>query len=160
MTGSPPGQLFEPGAARWTRREVIAGAASLVLLISVFLPWFHASDVADLVGQFGWTIGMNGGLKTAVIIVALATLAVLVADALAGRIPLWPRRADKLLLIGGTWLNLLLVTLALLMEPTSAALDRPFRHAMAVGIPTDAWAYGAYLALIGAVVAAAAAALS
>ncbi len=94
--------------------------------------------------------------RRAVIIAALATLAVVIAGARLGGARLLSPPWGKPLLIAGTWLNVLLIAVALLLQPTPAVLEHPFLHVKGTGPPSVTWAYGAWIALLAAVLGAAA----
>jgi hypothetical protein len=126
------------------------GAASLVVLISLFLPWFTAS-VAGLAGlgsasesgtdQDGWL--------WIVFIVVLVILAFLVLKAGFQSLPFTLPLRDELLLLIATGLNLLLVVIAFAGKP-SVPSSVPAQFAAHVQI---GWGFGAFLALIAAIVA-------
>src|SRR5579872_3541194 len=113
------GQAFRFDAKRWTRNDQIVGVASLVLMISLFLPWFSASVSA---GSFGSASDSASGTSVhgwlwLVFVIGLLILAYLVAFAgfAMERISL-PLRHELLLLVA-TGLNLLLVLIAFFDKP-------------------------------------------
>jgi hypothetical protein len=152
-----PGFNFD--ARRWTARERIVAGGSVVLLFSLFLPWFRLTDPYGPIPAIELS-GVRSGILWAVFIVALAIVVLLVVRAGLGRVPFAPPPGDQQLLAGATWLNLLLVLLVFLAKPSFTFL-----------FPTDTglsllpqglsfgWTTGAYLALIAAIVAAAATAI-
>ena len=75
-------QAFSFDAGRWTRTDRIAGAATLVLFVSLFLPWF---SVSAGFGNFSASSSADGlsahGYLFLVLILALAMLAYLAARA-------------------------------------------------------------------------------
>lgn len=128
-------------AARWSGADRVAGVATLVLFISLFLPWFTSG---------GYSVnGLWHGYEYLALILALAIIMYLVARAVVSPLQLnWPVWHDLLLLIG-TGINLLLVLIGFLSRPSGSAFFFTF---------TASWAFGAFLSLIAAVVAVAAAA--
>jgi hypothetical protein len=146
---------FNFDARRWTGREQIVCAASLVLLISLFLPWFEARFVS-FGGEAGPQLGQLSGLASHVLWIALVLIAgilvLLVLRAGLGRVPFASPPGDWQLLAGAAWLNLLLVLLAFLIKPVAGGL-------MALRGVSVGWQAGAYIGLAAAIVAAVAAAL-
>jgi hypothetical protein len=134
-------------ARRWALSDEIAGAASLVVLISLFLPWFNASYIpfaSSTATSGGSESGMDAhGWLWLVFIVVLAILAYLVIAAGFQVLPFKaPLRHDQLLL-AATGLNLALVFVGFLLKPSSYGIE-----GVSIG-----WSFGAFLALIAAIVA-------
>jgi hypothetical protein len=147
--GTPAGAPAGPAAAamgpafnldlkRLTRNDQIVGGATLVLFISLFLPWFTASA-----GSFG-SGSVNGlwhGYMYIDLILALAILAFLVLragfDQLPFRLPVTPDQA----LLAATGLNLVLALISFVFKPASG-------FGISVG-----WGVGAFIGLIAAVAA-------
>jgi hypothetical protein len=139
----PAASAYSFDAARWTANDRIVGGATLVVLISLFLPWFSV-NLGALAG-----LGVSPGIVTAsgtaahgwlwfVFVIGLLVLVYLVA--LAG-FPVLPARlplSHEQLLLGATGLNFLLVVLAFLLKPGGAPVG---------------WSFGAFVALIAAIVA-------
>lgn len=121
--------------------EWVAGAATLILLVGLFLPWFSFGGFAR--------DGLWHGYEYAVLILALVTLSQLVSRAVVApnRVP-WPARHDIALIVL-TGLSALVVL--------SGFLARPRVPGRFSGLDAE-WAAGAYVSLSAAVVAVAAAA--
>jgi hypothetical protein len=133
-------------ARRWALSDEIAGAASLVVLISLFLPWFNASYIpfaSSTATSGGSESGMDAhGWLWLVFIVVLAILAYLVIAAGFQVLPFKaPLRHDQLLL-AATGLNLALVFVGFLLKPSTYGIE-----GVSIG-----WGFGAFLALIAAIV--------
>jgi hypothetical protein len=147
MTTNPG---YEFNAQRWALSDKIAGVASLVVLISLFLPWFSGSYVSfgsSTPSSMGSVSGTaTHGWLWLVFIVALAILGYLAIVAGFQVLPFKsPLRHDQLLLTA-TSLNLALVFVAFLLKPSTYGIQ-----GVSIG-----WSAGAFLALIAAIVAVAA----
>jgi hypothetical protein len=128
---------------RLTRNDQIVGGATLVLFISLFLPWFTAS----VKGFGGGTLGSGSvdglyhGYMYIDLFVALAILAFLIVRAgfevLPFRLPVSPEQA----LLAATGLNCLLALISFVFKPAGDAL-------VSVG-----WGVGAFIGLIAAIAA-------
>lgn len=143
-----PGYAFD--VHRWALSDKIAGAASLVVLISLFLPWFSGSYVSfgsSTPTSMGSVAGTTvHGWLWLVFVVVLAILAYLALVAGFQVLPFQsPLRHDQLLL-AATGLNLALVFIAFLLKPSTYGIE-----GVSIG-----WSAGAFLALIAAIVAVAA----
>jgi hypothetical protein len=128
-------------ARRWTRTDRIVGGATLVLMISLFLPWFSV----DLSGPLGGGSASASGTATHgwlwfVFIIALAMLARLVLVAGYGELPV--RLPVERLLLAASGLNLLLVLLAFILKPGSGL----------AGVNVG-WGFGAFVAVLAAIAA-------
>jgi hypothetical protein len=139
-SGTP---TFAFDAKRWTPGEITVGVASLVVLISLFLPWFNASVT-------GFGSGSESGMDAhgwlwIVFIVVLAILAYLVVKAGFGDLPFTLPLQQELILLGATGLDLLLVLIGFLLKPTAPA---EFGVHVSIG-----WDIGSFLGLIAAIVA-------
>ena len=137
MGGTPAGAApFRLDVKRLSAPERLVGGATVVALISLFLPWFGFSALGSSFSISGVTA--HGYLYIS-LIVSLAILAYLVLragwDALPVTLPIAP---GPLLLIG-TGLQFLIIVIAFLVKPVSEL----------------SWDIGAYLALIAAIAAAA-----
>jgi hypothetical protein len=146
--GATPAYNFD--ARRWTRNDRLVGGASLVVLISLFLPWFSVSLSGPLGGGSASASGTTAhGWLWFVFVIDLAILAYLVLSAgyeqLPFRLP-WP---PERLLLAASGLNLLLVLLAFVLKPSSGFTD------LKVG-----WDFGAFIALLAAIAAVAPLALA
>lgn len=130
-------QAFNFDAARWSQAERITGVASVVLLISLFLPWFSAS-------AFGITVSQSGmsahGYLWLVFFLCLAIIAFLVLEAGFQSMPFRLPVARDVLLLAATGINLLLVLIAFFVNPNYLG------HGVG-------WSFGAFIALIAAAVA-------
>lgn len=146
------GQVFAFDAKRLSRDDRVVGGATLLLLISLFLPWYTASVPSTTIN--GVTVGGGGsvsgnafnghGWVWIVFIVGLAVLAYLIMQAGFETAPVRLPFSPVQTLLGLTGLNLLLVLIAFLVKPgTGDALIK-----VSIG-----WGIGAFLGLICAIVA-------
>src|SRR5215467_14180159 len=134
--GAPEaGPAFAFDARRWTFADRVTGVATLVLLVSLFLPWFGTD------GDF-FNVSVDGmwhGYMVIVLILAVAIVGYLVLRAGFGSLPIGLSvTATGSLLAGAASLNLLLAVISFATKPAG----------------TD-WQYGAYVGLTAAIVAAA-----
>src|ERR1700733_10265072 len=97
---------------RWTQAERITGIASLVLFISLFLPWF-TYNVGFGVGSVS-VDGLWHGWMYLVLLLCLAIFAYLVARAGFGELPFKLPLANEQLLLIATGINAVLTILAFL----------------------------------------------
>ena len=133
---------FSFDLARLSSDDKIIGAATLVLFISLFLPWFgYAGQSVD---------GLWHGFEYLTLIVAVAIVAYLVLRAGFQRLPFGAGLPHELLLIAATGFNFILVLIGFLAKPSVTFL---FVSASA------SWDFGAYISLIAAIVAVATAVL-
>jgi hypothetical protein len=131
----PPqhGPPFAFDLNRLSRADQVVGASSLILIITLFLPWFGVS-------LGGYSASESGFDAHGYLIIPLLTAIVLIAylvmragwDHLPWRLPI----QHAPLLLVGTGIQALIVLLAFLFKPTG----------------TD-WQFGAYLGLLAALVA-------
>jgi hypothetical protein len=139
---------FNFDAKRWKRSDWIAGIASVVVLISLFLPWFNGSVSANndvgLAVQTASESGTGGhGWLWLVFIVALLIVAFLVLMAGFQALPFkLPLPNDQVLLIAAG-VNLVLIFIAFLLKPSTDGI---------AGVSIT-WGIGAYLDLVAAIVA-------
>lgn len=163
--GASAGQVppFRLNANVWTRDDQIVGAATLLLLISLFLPWYTVSGYSafgvvsvsvDSVRGHGWMWSS--------FIVCLAVIAFLAALAGSERLRFALPSGLGRPLMGLTGLNLLLVLIAFFAKPdsgipiSSQSVHTIVLTAVPVGageIPVS-WGIGAFAGLICALVAA------
>jgi zinc-ribbon domain len=139
--GGGPGaavQGYNFDAARLSQADRISGAASVVLLISLFLPWFTVSAGPFSASANGMTAH---GYLWIVFILCLAIVAFLVYGAGYPELPMNLPVSRETLLLAATGLNLLLVLLAFFFRPGGYGI---------VGI---GWGFGAFVGLIAAIVA-------
>jgi hypothetical protein len=119
-------------AARWTQADRIAGVATLVLFISLFLPWFTASGASVNGLWHGW---MWLSLILSIVIIAYLVL-------LAGweKLPISQDVPHLTAMMIATIVNAVLVVIAFLDKPGGSGVG---------------WGFGAIVGLIAALVAAA-----
>jgi hypothetical protein len=146
----PAGQAFNFDAKRWTRDDQIVGGASLLLLISLFLPWYTVSVAPVTIlgkqvagGGSASASGTTGhGYLWIVFILALAVVALVIIKAGFEALPFnLPMGLTQLLLVL-TGINLVLVLIAFLLKPSTGL------SGLSVG-----WGFGAFVGLICAIAA-------
>jgi hypothetical protein len=156
-TGAPAGRTrgaaaYSFDARRWTRSDQIVGGASIVVLISLFLPWFSVnlaalSDLGITAGNASESGTSAHGWLWFVFVVGLLILAYLVLAAGYQTLPFkLPLKHDQLLL-AATGLNLVLVFLAFVLKPQPDA-GMPELAGLKVG-----WSWGAIIGLLAAIAA-------
>jgi hypothetical protein len=119
---------------RWTQVERITSIASLVLLISLFLPWFTYG---------GFSVdGLWHGWMYITFILCVAIVVNLVAKAGFREMPYKLPLPEERLLLFATGINLVLTVLAFLLKPGG------------IGFSGVGWGFGAFVGLIAAVIAA------
>ena len=127
---------FKFNAARWTLADRIAGAATLVLFISLFLPWFTIS--------FGFASGSVNGLwhgwMYLTLILSIVIIAYLVLLAGWDKLPISQNVPHLTVRMVATLVNAVLVLIAFIDKPGGGGVG---------------WGFGAILGLIAALVAAA-----
>lgn len=131
-----PAGTFRLDLRRLNRVDQAVGIASLIVLISLFLPWFGISALGDSFSVNGTTAH---GYLDIVLIVALLLIGYLVLRSGWDEFPFSMPIAHAPLLLVGTGLQLILVLIGFASKP----------------IPGLSWEFGAYLALLAAVAAAA-----
>ena len=104
-------------ANRWTENDRIAGIASAVLLISLFLPWFGITLLGTTVTADG--LASHGYLRI-VMIISLAILGYLGLRISPVRRVLPPPRPHELLLLTATAVNFALVVIGFIATPGGA----------------------------------------
>lgn len=131
-----PAREFRLDLRRLTRAEQIAGAASMIVLVALFLPWFGF-------GELGTTITVSGTAAHSylmlVVITALLMTGYLLLRSGWDEFPVSLPVAPELVLLAGAGLQFALVLTGFLEVPLSGL----------------GWEIGAYLALIAAASAAA-----
>jgi hypothetical protein len=126
-------------AARWTKVDRIVGVATLVLFISLFLEWFGVS-----VSYLGYSAsatesGLSAhGYLYIDLILCLVILIYLVVRAMFEELPFKLPLAEERLLFIATAINFLLVLIGFLAKPGGSGVG---------------YRYGAFIALIAAIVA-------
>jgi hypothetical protein len=128
-------------AARWTTADRIAGIASLVLFISLFLSWFSASIGPISVSASG--LSAHGYLYI-VLILCIAIVIYLILRAGWDEIPVGTKIPHVTVMMAATLVNLVLTIIAFIQKPGGAGFG--------TGI---GWDFGAFLGLIACIVAAA-----
>ena len=122
--------------ARWTQADRIAGIATLVLFISLFLPWFTIS--------FGFASGSVNGLwhgwMYLTLILSIVIIAYLVLLAGWDKLPISQNVPHLTVMMVATLVNAVLVLIAFIDKPGGGGVG---------------WGFGAILGLIAALVAAA-----
>lgn len=116
------------------RKELIFGPATVVLLVSFWLPWYSIS--LDGIRFSASGLSRHGWLFIAVLDAIVLVLYVLITAFGAGDLADQGRLSKEQLLTIMTGVNLFLVVLAFLLKPSGFG-----------------WSYGAFLALAAAVVA-------
>jgi hypothetical protein len=117
-------QGYNFDAARLSQADRIAGASSVVLLISLFLPWYSVSAFGISVSWSGMTAH---GYLWIVFILCLAIVAFLVFGAGYAQLPVRLPAGREMILLGATGLNLLLVLLAFFVSPSWRVRRSPRR---------------------------------
>ena len=142
LTQAGPAMAFHFDAARWTTADRIAGGATLVLFISLFLPWF---SVSAGFGSFTESSSVDAltahGYLYLVLLLALAILGYLVVSAGLDSQPALPLSHEQIL-GGAAGLNLLLVGIGMLIMPGGGS-----------SLIKVSWDFGAFIGLAAAVVA-------
>jgi hypothetical protein len=127
---------FRFDAARWTLADRIAGIATLVLFISLFLPWFTVS--------FGFASGSVNGLwhgwMYLTLILCIVIIAYLVLLAGWEKLPISQDVPHLTVMMVATIINAVLVLIAFIDKPGGGGVG---------------WGFGAILGLVAALVAAA-----
>ena len=145
--GAPPGATasgtgsslppFKFNAARWSMADRIAGIATIVLFISLFLSWFGITVIGITVTASG--VSAHGWLYI-VMILDILIVAYLVLRAGWDRLPISQDVPHLTVMMVATIVNLVLVFIAFIDKPGGSGVG---------------WEFGAFLALIAAIVAAA-----
>jgi hypothetical protein len=148
-----PGGVYTPGTtggggmpavnfdlSRSTTVDKVVAVATFVTMISIWMPWFTVS----VVGYSGSASGTAAhGWLWLEFLLALVLIAYLVARVAWDKLPFNLPVAHAPLLIVGTAVQLLLILIAFIAVPSSGD------SAISVG-----WGFGAFLGLLGALVAA------
>jgi hypothetical protein len=124
-------------AARWSLADRIAGVATVVLFISLFLSWFGVSVIGITVTASG--VSAHGYLYI-VMILSILIIAYLVLRAGWEELPGGINLPHLTTMLAATLVNLVIVFLAFIFKPGGSGVG---------------WEFGAFLALIAAIVAAA-----
>jgi hypothetical protein len=140
-TSRPASNLppFSFDAKRWSRAERITGIATLVLFISLFLPWFTYNFGLGSVS----VDGLWHGWMYLVLLLSLAIMVYLVARAGFSEMPFKLPLAEAQLLLIATGINAVLSLLSFVFKPGG------------IGFSGIGWGFGAFVGLAAAVIAAA-----
>jgi hypothetical protein len=130
---------------RLTTVDKVVGVATLITMISLWLPWFSASYSALGITSSGSIsgTGVHGWLWLE-FIVALVLLAYLAAKAAWDPLPFRLPVTHELLLTVGTGLQFLLILIGFFAVPSTGGVQ---------GVSVS-WDFGAFLALIASIAAA------
>ena len=128
---------FKFDAARWSLADRIAGVASIVLFISLFLSWFGVSVIGITVTASG--LSAHGYLYI-VLILCILIVAYLVLRAGWDELPMSANVPHLTVMLVATLVNLVLVFIGFIFKPGGSGVG---------------WEFGAFVALIAAIVAAA-----
>ncbi len=143
VSASPParGQAFHLDPARWAITDRVCGGATVVLFISLFLPWYSASaSFAGISASSSVDALTAHGYLYLVLILTLAMIGYLVGYAGLREMPSLPLGHEQLL-AAGAGINLALVTIAAIFKPSGD------------GVVSVGWSFGAFIGLIAAIVA-------
>jgi hypothetical protein len=140
---------------RWTSSEIFVGLTTVAVMISIFLPWF---SVTATVGSRTFLGSLSGtaahGYLWLAFVLALIVLGVLVAPEALDRAPV-RLPSHQQLVVAASGLTFLLVLLAFVAKPSATTVGAPAGFAglsLQIGASYN-WSYGAYIALIAAVLA-------
>jgi len=121
-------------ARRLSQTDRIVGVATLVLFISLFLPWFGVN--------FGFgSVTVDGlwhGYEYITLLLSIAVVLYLLARALWATLPIKLAVPHEQLLAGAALVNLVLVVIGFVLKPGGSAVG---------------WRFGAFVSLIAAIVA-------
>jgi hypothetical protein len=132
---SIPAYKFD--AARWSLADRIAGVATIVLFISLFLSWFGITVIGITVTASG--VSAHGYLYI-VMVICILEIAYLVLRAGWDELPISANLPHLTVMLVATIVNLVLVFIGFIFKPGGSGVG---------------WEFGAFLALIAAAVAAA-----
>jgi hypothetical protein len=127
-------------AARWTQADRIAGIATIVLFIALFLPWF--TYTAGF-GGFSVSFSVNGlwhGWTYLTLILSIVIVAYLVLRAGWDQLPISQQVPHLTVMMAATIFNAVIIVIAFIDKPGGGGVG---------------WGYGAIVGLIAALVAAA-----
>jgi hypothetical protein len=149
-TGSstPP---YKFDAARWSTADRIAGVATIVLFISLFLPWYTATATADLgrvsVGASSSVNGLWHAWMYITLIISIALVAYLILRGGWDQLPLSQEVPHLTVMIVATVVNFGLVLITFIDKPSGGSFG-------GIGVSIG-WGAGAILGLIASAAAAA-----
>jgi hypothetical protein len=127
-------------AARWSLADRIAGVATVVLFISLFLSWFSYNLG---IGIYHWNGLSAHGYLYIVMILSILIVAYLVLRAGWDELPFEMKIPHVTTMMVATLVNLVLVFIGFIFKPGG------------FGVSGVGWSFGAFLGLIAAIVAAA-----
>jgi hypothetical protein len=133
-----PAGAFKFEMNRWSQAERITAIASLVLLISLFLPWYTYKFSLGSVS----VDGLWHGWMYLVLLLCLVILVDLIAKASFSTMPFKLPLPEEQLLLIGTGINAVLTVIAFLLKPGG------------YGFSGIGWGFGAFVGLVAAIVAA------
>ena len=139
-TAAPSGSsipAYKFDVARWSLADRIAGVATIVLFISLFLSWFGITVIGITVTASG--VSAHGYLYI-VMIICILEIAYLVLRAGWDELPISANLPHLTVMMVATIVNLVLVFIGFIFKPGGSGVG---------------WEFGAFLALIAAIVAAA-----
>jgi hypothetical protein len=136
-SGSSSVPAYKFDAARWSLADRIAGVATVVLFISLFLSWFGVSVIGVTVTASG--VSAHGYLYV-VMILCILIIAYLVLRAGWDRLPADINLPHLTVMMVATIVNLVITFIAFIDKPGGSGVG---------------WEFGAFLALIAAIAAAA-----
>jgi len=133
--GQVTGPAFRLDPHRWTNGDRITGTATVLLLVSLFLPWYGV----NFLGISAQADGLAGhGYLYIVLLLGLAILAYLGLRAGSEELPAWLPLEHEQRLLAAVGLNAVLVLLAFLIRPDGTG-----------------WRFGAFTGILAALTAAA-----
>ena len=135
-TGGSSRPAYKFDAGRWSLADWIAGIASIVLFISLFLSWFGVSVIGISVTVSG--VSAHGFLYI-VMIICILEVAYLVLRAGWDKLPVDVKLPHLTVMLIATVVNVVLVFIAFIDKPGGSGVG---------------WEFGAFLALIAAIAAA------
>jgi hypothetical protein len=144
-------QGFAFNINRLSRQERITGIATLIVLVSLFLPWATASYSTPVSSASYSADGFTlHGYFWVAFILCLAVIAFLVLKAGLATMPFALPMTDDQALLVGTGVIFVIVLLGFLFKGYSGYNVSSIGYHYSIG-----WGFGAYLGLIAAIVAAA-----
>lgn len=158
-----PGAGSAFGARRWTRHEAVAGGGSLVLLLSLFWPWYRLRVAGCPPRSCGFAylpdLGGLGSHRDLWSVVALTAVILVVLVLRAGlrrvRLLQWP--GGRVLLAAAACANLVIVVVAFVSPGPVVGYYSLSARTLTLHMT---WDFGAWVALAAAAAAAAAACLN
>lgn len=141
---SPESPIARPG---WSGGRLMTGAALIVVLIALFLPWFSKLMSGPALGP-PLVSGIDGpaahGFLWAVLALAIASLVLIVVRQALGRLPYDMPGAEQML-AGATGIAFLLCLLGVASRPPAVSYVQTLVWVR--------WSYGGFIAVVAAEVA-------